>query len=93
MLRGIQKRMIVCKPPSGSRFECAYFVLREDREGPTDDKETLMREVRNILAESERKKKKPSGEPALTSLRRALWLFFGGMACGALPLGLLLIFS
>ena len=93
MLRGIQKRMIVCKPPSGSRFECAYFVLRDEKDVPNEDKETLMREVRRLLAEGERKKKKLAGGEGVHALRRALALFFGGMACGAFPLCLLLIFS
>ena len=93
MLRGIQKRMIVCKPPSGSRFECAYFVLRDGSDTPTEDKDAMMREVTTMLAESERRKKKASTAPITPSLRRALWLFFGGAACGALPFALLLIFS
>ncbi len=93
MLRGIQKRMIVCKPPSGSRFECAYFVLRDGHDAPDDDKETLMREVKHILAEGESRKKKKADSTAARPLRRALWLFLGGMACGALPFAMLLIFS
>ena len=92
MLRGIQKRMIVCKPPSGSRFECAYFVLRDGKESPTEDQDAMMREVKSILAESERRKKKRSADPS-PSLQRSLWLFFGGAVCGALPLALLMIFS
>ena len=85
--------MIVCKPPSGSRFECAYFVLRDGSDTPTEDKDAMMREVTTMLAESERRKKKASTAPITPSLRRALWIFFGGAACGALPFALLLIFS
>lgn len=85
--------MIVCKPPVGSRFECAYFVLRDEKDAPVGDKEALMREVRQILAEGERKKKRAAGSEGAHALRRALWLFFGGMACGAFPFCLLLIFS
>ena len=91
MLRGIQKQMIVCKPPSGSRFECAYFVLRDEKNPPADGKDALMREIRQLLAEGERRKKKKS--ESVHTLRRTLWLFFGGMACGAFPFCLLLIFS
>ena len=93
MLRGIQKRMIVCKPPSGSRFECAYFVLRDEKDVPAQDKEALMREVRQLLAEGERRKKKSKDSEGARTLRRTLWLFFGGMVCGAFPFALLLIFS
>lgn len=82
--------MIVCKPPLGSRFECAYFILRDGADAPTEDRDAMMREVRSILSESERKKTKTNFP---SSLHRALWLFFGGVVCGALPLALLLIFS
>jgi len=92
MIRGIQKRIIVCKPSAGSRFECAYFVLRDGADAPTEDRDAMMREVKSILAESERKKKKKS-EPPSPSLRRAVWLFLGGAVCGALPFAMLLIFS
>ena len=94
MLRGTQRRMIVCKPPVGSRFEYAYFVLREDKHAAAEDKDTLMREIERMLAEGERRRAKPSDAPAPSHpLRRALALFFGGMACGLLPLALLTIFS
>lgn len=92
MLRGIQKRMIVCKPPSGSRFECAYFVLR-DREipTPTEDQDALMREVKRIFAEGEAKKK---GRNATShALRLGVLCFFGGLICGLLPPLLILILS
>ena len=93
MLRGVQKRMIVCKPPAGSRFECAYFILRDGADAPAEDTNAMMREVRSILLESERRKKKCADEHSSPSLRRALWLFFGGAVCGALPLALTMIFS
>ena len=92
MIRGIQKRMIVCKPSASSRFECAYFVLRDGADAPTEDHDAMMREVKSILAESERKKKKKSAAPTAAQ-RRALWLFLGGAVCGALPFAMLLIFS
>ena len=93
MLRGVQKRMIVCKGPIGSHFECAYFILRERADTPAEDPDAMMREVRRILSESERRKKKKLGESASPSMRRSLWLFLGGAICGALPLALAMIFS
>ncbi len=93
MLRGTQKRMIVCKPPVGSRFETAYFILREGVEPHAEDKGALMREIEGMLNEGERRKKKPDSLDGSYSLRRTLALFLGGMACGALPLALLHIFS
>ena len=90
MLRGVQKRMIVCKGPCGSRFEYAYFVLREGADAPAEDRDAMMREIKSMLAQSERGKKKSAASP---SLRRALWLFFGGALLGALPLALVLILS
>ena len=91
MLRGIQKRMIVCKPPIGSRFEAAYFVLRENADAHTEDKGALMRDIERMLKEGDRQKSTPAS--ASQALRRALALFFGGMACGILPFALLYIFS
>ena len=91
MLRGIQKRMIVCKPPVGSRFECAYFVLRDGQERTAGGTEALMREVCEMLAEGERRKR--GAEDRARTLLRALWIFLGGMACGAFPFCMLLIFS
>ena len=91
MLRGTQKRMIVCKPPIGSRFEAAYFVLREGAEPHAEDKGALMKEIERMLNEGDRRKKNSSAPSH--ALRRALALFFGGMACGVLPFALLRIFS
>ena len=95
MLRGIQKRMIVCKPPSGSRFESAYFVLREKEGGaPDEDKEVLMREVRRILAEGDAKRRGVSdGTRTAHPIRIGLLCFFGGLCCGLLPPLLILILS
>ena len=92
MLRGIQKRMIVCKGPIGSRFECAYFILREGTDAPAENPDAMMREVRSILEESERRKSNRA-EPAARSLWRTLRIFFCGAACGALPLALVMIFT
>ena len=89
MLRGIQKRMIVYKPPSDSHFEYAYFVLREDKKALAEDKDAILREAGKILAEEKKKPRRASAH----ALRRSLWLFFGGMACGALPICLVWIFS
>ena len=85
--------MIVCKPPIGSRFECVYFILREDRP-QSEDKNAMMKEIEHMLAEGERKKKgKAPNAHSTHPIRHALALFFGGMACGALPLALLRIFA
>ncbi len=85
--------MIVCKPPIGSRFECAYFILREDNTAPKEDKGALMKEIERMLAEGDRREKKKRAATAPHPLRRALALFFGGMACGILPMALIRIFS
>ena len=83
--------MIVCKPPLGSRFESAYFVLREGADTHAEDKGALMKEIEAMLKEGERRKNNPASSSH--ALHRALALFFSGMACGILPFALLYIFS
>ena len=93
MLRGIQKRMIVCKPSPTSRFECAYFVLRDKGEIKPQEKEDTMREIRRMLSDGERQANRGSKKLGSREHRRRLWIFFGGVLCGALPLLLLLLLS
>ncbi len=84
MLRGIQKQMIVVKPPMGSPFERAYFVLRRDRPPASRGQDDMVREAQRMLSEGR------SGATGRAQRASLLWLVFGlGASCGAILSALL----
>lgn len=83
MLRGIQKQMIVVKPPMGSPFERAYFVLRRSEPPKDAMREDMVRQAHRILADGERVRRMRRGGALC-------WLWFLLGSCfGAFLMGLL----
>ena len=76
--------MIVVKPPVGSPFERAYFVLRRNRPPATGGHDDMVREAQRMLSEG---KNRSTARGQRASL---LWLVFGlGAGCGAILSALL----
>ena len=76
--------MIVVKPPVGSPFERAYFVLRRDRPPTCRGQEDMVKEAQRMLTEG---KSRATGRGQSSHL---LWLVFGlGACCGAILIALL----
>ncbi|MBP3395803.1 MAG: hypothetical protein J6L87_01400 [Clostridia bacterium] len=74
MLRGCQREMIVLQTRDSALFECAWFVLRQEK--PCVGAEDMLAEAERIVAESgrgDRRRKRDGKWPCF-------WL---GLFCGA----------
>ena len=91
MIKGAQKRMIVLRMAATSRFETAYFVLRDGTTDPSDPSDdSMLREANRIIAESfspTQTKVKRRG----ARLRALLWLLLGAAVGAVIPVAILLL--
>lgn len=80
--KGCQKKMILLRDPSGSFFEEAYFILRDDLPPHTAETD-MVREANRIIHEATGHHDGMSRTKSRrTSLTNVLWMLFG-FASGA----------
>ena len=79
MIKGCQRKMIVVQGKDKSIFETAYFVLRHESEQKELRECDMLSEATRIINESSVQNARAG---RFRSLRRGLWLFWGGFLLG-----------
>ncbi len=80
MLKGVERKLIMLQIRESDLFETAYFVLKENSQNPTRDRNEMLSEANRILEENSHSGKRTSVRsfalPAMFGF--CLGLFFMG---------------
>lgn len=93
MLKGIQRRMVEVRTDKSSLFETAYFVLRDEAAGKTNERNIVDEAYKIISGALEGAEEKGKKSANKKSGRRRFTFFAVGFLCGISIAVLLFILS
>ena len=91
MIKGCQRRVIVVKGDDESMFECAYFVLKNDKNHDSPSEGDMIAEADKIIRESGQITNKKATEKEKKDYKKSFIPFSVGALIGSV-IGLLWLF-